>query len=149
MIILCIQGFGIQPAEIVRNFVASDHAHFVEDQDFNPIVYAEQFTDPDASKAQAPEELLRRARMILSTELGRDPLLRQEMRNTFKENALVSVLPTEKGKVKIDEHHLYFVRYSLTPSTGKSDFSSELQVSLSKTCQGPDRNSSVPSHRSG
>jgi transcription elongation factor SPT6 len=65
--------------------------------------------DPDPTKAQSAEELLRRARMILSTELGKDPLLRQEMRNAFKESALVSVLPTEKGKVKIDEHHPHFV----------------------------------------
>jgi hypothetical protein len=48
--------------------------------------------------------------MILSTELGKDPLLRQEMRDTFKEHAVVSVLPTERGKLKIDEHHAYYVR---------------------------------------
>jgi hypothetical protein len=47
--------------------------------------------------------------MILSTELGKDPLLRQEMRDTFKEHAVVSVLPTERGKLKIDEHHAYYV----------------------------------------
>jgi transcription elongation factor SPT6 len=48
--------------------------------------------------------------MILATELGKDPLLRQEMRNRFKRDAVVSVQPTERGITKIDEHHPYFVR---------------------------------------
>lgn len=73
------------------------------------MAYAEQFIDPDPAKAQTPDELLRRARMILATELGKDPLLRQEMRNRFKAEALVSVQPTERGIAKIDEHHKYFV----------------------------------------
>ena len=81
----------------------------MEDQELNPHTYAEQFADPDASRAQSAEELLGRARMILATELGKDPLLRQEMRNSFKRSALVSVLPTERGISKIDEHHPYFV----------------------------------------
>jgi transcription elongation factor SPT6 len=103
------QGFGIQPHEVVGNFLSSNHAHFADDQELNPTVYAEQFADPDITKAHPPEELLRRARMILSTELGKDPLLRQAMRELFKEEALISVLPTEKGITKIDEHHLYYV----------------------------------------
>ena len=49
--------------------------------------------------------------MILATELGKDPLLRQEMRNRFRNEALVSVQPTERGVTKIDEHHPYFVGF--------------------------------------
>lgn len=75
----------------------------------NPIVYAEQFSDPDATIAQPPDELLRRARMILSTELGKDPLLRNEIRTRFRREAEISVLPTDKGISKIDEHHAYYV----------------------------------------
>jgi hypothetical protein len=37
------------------------------------VAYAEQFVDPDSNKLQLPEELLAGARMILSTELGKDP----------------------------------------------------------------------------
>ena len=73
------------------------------------MVYAEQFLDLDASIAQPPEELLRRARMILSTELGKDPLLRHAVRDLFKREAVLSVLPTDRGISKIDEHHPYFV----------------------------------------
>lgn len=94
--------------------------HFVEDQDLNPTVYAEQFADPDQSKAQPPEELLRRARLIVSTELGKDPLLRHQMRELFKEEAQVSVLPTERGIAKIEEHSPAFVRLSVSSSTLKN-----------------------------
>jgi transcription elongation factor SPT6 len=105
------QGFGIEPHEVVRNFLASDqaHAHFVEDQELNPLAYAEQFVDTNPGKEQAPRELLRQARMILATELGKDPLLRRELREVFKEEARISVLPTDRGIAKIDEHHTYHV----------------------------------------
>lgn len=75
----------------------------------NPLAFAEQYVDPDETRAQPAEELLTRARMIIATELGKDPLLRHEIRNTFKANALVSVTPTERGISKIDQHHPYFV----------------------------------------
>ncbi|KAL6300573.1 SH2 domain-containing protein [Sparassis latifolia] len=101
-------GFGIQVHEVVLNFIAVNNSHFLDEPDLNPLAYAEQFADPDSSRAQPPEELLARARMILATELGKDPLLRQEMRNVFKSDALVSVLPTERGVSKVDEHHPYF-----------------------------------------
>lgn len=97
----------------MQNFIANNHANFVEDQDLNPVVYAEQFSDPNATIPQSPEELLRRARMILSTELGKDPLLRHAMRELFKKEAVVSVLPTDRGVSKIDEYHHYFVRKPL------------------------------------
>ena len=73
------------------------------------MAYAEQFEDSDPAKSQSPEELLRRARMILSTELGKDPLLRSQMRKVFKEEARLTVEPTERGITKIDENHPYFV----------------------------------------
>ncbi|KAI0065393.1 transcription elongation factor Spt6 [Artomyces pyxidatus] len=100
-------GFGIKPTEVVMNFI-SPNSHFVEDQDLKPETYAEQFADPDPTKAQSGSELLQRARMIIATELGKDPLLRQEIRQKFKTSARLSVLPTERGITKIDEHHSYF-----------------------------------------
>ncbi|KAF8625819.1 hypothetical protein AX15_005199 [Amanita polypyramis BW_CC] len=102
------QGFGIQPHHVVLNFLASQRLHFVDDQELNPIVYAEQFADPDPLKAQAPEELLSRARMLLSTEIGKDSLLRNEFRKLFREEAQITVEPTERGVAKIDERHPYF-----------------------------------------
>ncbi|KAF9483749.1 transcription elongation factor SPT6 [Pholiota conissans] len=100
--------FGIQPHQVVLNFLASSHVHFVDDLDFNPVAYAEQYADSDPLKAQSPEELLRKARMIFATELGKDPLLRSEIRRIFKDEARVTVVPTERGINKIDENHPYF-----------------------------------------
>lgn len=52
---------------------------------------------------------MRRARLIIATELGKDPLMRIQMRKLFKEEARVTVEPTERGIVKIDESHPYYV----------------------------------------
>ncbi|KAF8447735.1 SH2 domain-containing protein [Boletus edulis BED1] len=101
-------GFGIRPHEVVQNFIANDRPNFVEDQELNPVAFAEQFTTPESVVSQAPEEVLRRARMILATELGKDPLLRQSMRDLFKTEAQISIQPTDRGINKIDEHHPYF-----------------------------------------
>lgn len=103
---------------MVLNFINDRNTHFVEEQELNPSSFAERFADPDPTKALSPEDLLNRARMIVSTELGKDPVLRQEMRDLFKHNAIISVSPTERGINKIDEHHAYFVCYlnKLCPS---------------------------------
>ncbi len=71
--------------------------------------YAEQFVDSDPAKAVPAEELLRQARMIFATELGKDPILRNYVRQHFKMDAVITVLPTEKGKIKIDEHSYRYV----------------------------------------
>ncbi|KAL4067952.1 SH2 domain-containing protein, partial [Scleroderma citrinum] len=108
MLTFYCKGFGIRPSEVVQNFVSRDRPNFVEDQELNPLTYAEQFINPDFTILQTPDELLRRARMVLGTELGKDPLLRQAMRDLFKAEAQISVHPTERGINKIDEHHPYF-----------------------------------------
>lgn len=102
------EGYGIRPHEVVQNFISLDRPNFVEDQELNPIAFAEQFVNPDSLVPQTPAELLRRARMIFATELGKDPLLRQTIRDFFKVEAQISVQPTERGINKIDEHHPYF-----------------------------------------
>ncbi|KDR76051.1 hypothetical protein GALMADRAFT_139807 [Galerina marginata CBS 339.88] len=100
--------FGLPPHQVVLNFLASQHVHFVDDVNLNPVAYAEQFADSDLGKAQTAEELLRRARMILSTELGKDPLLGNHMRKIFREDVQITVEPTERGITKIDDSHPYF-----------------------------------------
>ncbi|KAL0946577.1 hypothetical protein HGRIS_012779 [Hohenbuehelia grisea] len=101
------QGFGIQSQHVVLNFIANNTTHFLEDQELNPIAFAEQYADPDPAKAAPPEELLRRARLIIATELGKDPLLRRAMRDVFKAEALIDIHPTERGVAKIDEYNTY------------------------------------------
>ncbi|CAE6448974.1 unnamed protein product [Rhizoctonia solani] len=93
--------FGLPPHQIAINF-SGQKVHFPDDQDLPPRVYAEQFITENCSTA---EDALATARMIIATELGRDPQLREAIRNQFKEAALLSCEPTEKGKTKIDEAH--------------------------------------------
>ncbi|GAB1517748.1 Transcription elongation factor spt6 [Rhizoctonia solani] len=93
--------FGLPPHQIAINF-SGQKVHFPDDQDLPPRAYAEQFITESCPTA---EEALTTARMIIATELGRDPQLREAIRNQFKEQALLSCEPTEKGKTKIDEAH--------------------------------------------
>ena len=74
----------------MQNFISAHTTHFVDEQELNPLAYAETFVDPDPSRAQPAEELLARARMIFATELGKDPLLRQEIRNLLRIGTIVS-----------------------------------------------------------
>lgn len=67
------------------------------------------------------ERQLETARMIIATELGKDPLMRKEIRNAFEKNAVVSVLPTERGNEKIDDFHPYHVRAAFGVSGSPAD----------------------------
>ncbi|PVG00182.1 hypothetical protein CPB86DRAFT_871966 [Serendipita vermifera] len=54
------------------------------------------------------ETMLERARLLIATELGKDPLLRQVVRTMFTNSAEMSCSPTDKGLIKIDETHPYY-----------------------------------------
>jgi transcription elongation factor SPT6 len=98
------------------NYRASDTTtkdYFVEDQDLPPSVYAEAYGDPNQEQSSYPDQLLQQARMLIAFELGKDPLLRKDIRERFKEDGVVSVTPTERGLTKIDEHHLFYVSLPL------------------------------------
>ena len=104
--------FGLKPHEIVINYLSGEQTtkeYFVEDQDLPPFVHAEAFGDPNQERFVSPELLLQQARMLLATELGKDPLLRKDVRERFKHDGVVTVAPTEKGLTKIDDHHPYNV----------------------------------------
>ena len=96
------------------NFVKGYFEHNVEDRELDPLTFAEQYADPDPSKALPSEELLHRARMIFATELGKDPILRDEIRKVFRDRALVSILPTDRGLNKITDHDPFYVSGSAT-----------------------------------
>lgn len=100
--------FGLSSQSVVRNLTRK--SYFPEDPELPPLIYAEQFSEMPELHGLSVEETLKRARMIIATELGRDPILRKKIRLLFKTEALISVLPTEKGLTKIDDHHKYYVR---------------------------------------
>jgi transcriptional accessory protein Tex/SPT6 len=50
-------------------------------------------------------------RKLLVQEFGMDPLLRQWVRERIKRHAVISCIPTQKGKTKIDDMHMFYVRF--------------------------------------
>ncbi|KAG8984083.1 Transcription elongation factor spt6 [Tulasnella sp. JGI-2019a] len=99
--------FGNPTHNVVLNFMMNKKLHPSRDQDIPPLAYAEQFITDAPGSAKTAEGQLETARMIIATELGKDPLLRMEIRKVFQANAVVSVVPTERGLEKIDEFHPY------------------------------------------
>ncbi|KAG8724018.1 Transcription elongation factor spt6 [Ceratobasidium sp. 395] len=67
------------------------------------------------------EDALVTARMIIATELGRDPWLRETIRMQFREQALLSCEPTAKGKTKIDEAHACYAFKFLVGKPAESE----------------------------
>ncbi|KAI3479482.1 hypothetical protein L1887_58500 [Cichorium endivia] len=57
--------------------------------------------------AQSPEIALAKAKMMLSQEIGKDPILKREIRQLFKDAAEINIEPTERGMTVIDDQHLY------------------------------------------
>ena len=94
---------------VVLNFIMNKKLHPSLDPEIPPLAYAEQFISDAPGSAKTAEGQLETARMILATELGKDPLLRLEIRKVFQSNAVISVTPTERGMEKIDEFHPYNV----------------------------------------
>ncbi|KAK4053287.1 Transcription elongation factor spt6 [Microbotryomycetes sp. JL221] len=80
-----------------------------------------QFVDPEQSPTDLAEtysgygtnystadSALAAGKLILVHELSRDPTLKRNARRYFVDYANVSVLPTERGRSKIDEFHPFF-----------------------------------------
>jgi transcription elongation factor SPT6 len=94
---------------------------FTEDQNTTPLVFGESFVNPNAGGPSSPEDALSSARMVLATELGKDPQLRQLARERFRTGAVINVKPTEKGVHKIDDQHPFAVsvrRFAYCPDSG-------------------------------
>ena len=50
---------------------------------------------------------------MLVTEIVKDPYIKMEFRRVFREKGVVSVKPTDKGQLKIDQLHTFYVCLSL------------------------------------
>lgn len=48
-------------------------------------------------------------RTLQVADLATNPTLRQIVRQSYREQGLLTIRPTEKGLTKIDEFHPYFV----------------------------------------
>lgn len=100
--------FGIPLSDIVKNVADNQKRWITEDPDTTPLKLAEEFLE-ETRTSRSPEEVLHTARMIIATELGKNPQLRQITRDRFRAAAVITVKPTEKGLNKIDGQHPYTV----------------------------------------
>lgn len=98
----------LSPLEHVTPYVDAEKQRLIEIERKRWASNPTAMDGPTPIKEVSGQELLDRAKMLIAIELGKDPLLRQVIRDLFKESGHVSVTPTEKGLVKIDETHPYY-----------------------------------------
>ncbi|CAO1630576.1 unnamed protein product [Parajaminaea phylloscopi] len=100
---------GLSSSELAENFVAGTTArrYFPEDETSAPETLAQEFVDVGAGAGSA-DAALKLAKFLSSFEVGKEPMLKREVRRLFKEHAQVTVRPTERGQIKIDEEHPYW-----------------------------------------
>lgn len=100
----------LPPLEHVVPYVEAEKQRLMEIERKRWAVNPMAQDEPSLSKDVDANEILERARLLIAMDLGKDPLLRQEVRGLFKSSAQMSCLPTDKGLIKIDENHPYYVR---------------------------------------
>ncbi|WFD07743.1 Transcription elongation factor spt6 [Malassezia vespertilionis] len=103
---LLARRMSISPQQLAANVVSGVHAHVPEDESRPPHQVADEFIDAENGIFSA-ENALALVRTMLAHEIGKEPLLRREVRSLFLSAALLDVEPTERGMTRIDESHLY------------------------------------------
>lgn len=101
--------FGISSSELAENLLAGSAArrYFPEDELEAPEALAEQYVN-FSSGVRSADAALEMAKVLISLEVGHEPVLRREARRLFREHAQVTVRPTERGQLKIDEEHPFW-----------------------------------------
>ncbi|TKY90444.1 hypothetical protein EX895_000442 [Sporisorium graminicola] len=97
---------GISSDDLASNITSHTRQYSPRDPEESPFKFAEQFTG-SAWGAHSPEIALAKAKMMLSQEIGKDPILKREMRQLFKDAAEINIEPTERGMTVIDDQHPY------------------------------------------
>ncbi|CCF53902.1 hypothetical protein NDA14_000064 [Ustilago hordei] len=98
--------FGISSDELAANISSPARQYSPKDPEESPFKFAEQFAGA-AWGAQSPEIALAKAKLMLSQEIGKDPILKRELRQLFKDAAEINIEPTERGMTVIDDQHPY------------------------------------------
>ncbi|KAI8458497.1 SH2 domain-containing protein [Phakopsora pachyrhizi] len=101
------QEIGISARNLSEHYLAHSREQFINDPPSAPLSYAQRFSDED-TEFDDPKKVLEAAKLIVSTDIGRDPVLKKHMRELFQRHGVVTVTPTEAGLLKINELHPYF-----------------------------------------
>ncbi|XP_073971663.1 transcription elongation factor Spt6 isoform X2 [Rhodnius prolixus] len=101
--------FGLTPEQFGENLRDNYQRHDVEQEAGMPLEVAKEYCSP---KFPTPEDVLKAGQFMVATQLARDPLVRNCMRDTFFERAVINVAPTKKGLKEVDENHpCYSLKY--------------------------------------
>ncbi|PWZ02826.1 transcription elongation factor SPT6 [Testicularia cyperi] len=98
--------FGITADELAANITRPTRLYASQDPEKAPLAFAEEFVGAQWG-ANTAEVALAKARMLLCQEIGKDPVLKREIRQLFKDSAEISIEPTERGMTVIDDGHPY------------------------------------------
>lgn len=100
------RAFGITAEEYAVNLSEKYRQFIIEDNESEATLLAEQFKCVAFPTA---ESVLAAARHLLATDIATNLRVRSVFRQMVRQTATVSVRPTEKGLLEIDEQHELFV----------------------------------------
>lgn len=97
--------FGLSPGQFAENLRDNYQRHEVDQEAVDPLELAKEFC---GRQFDTPEDVLKAAKFMVSTQLAREPLVRKCVREAFFESSKIDVEPTKKGQKEIDENHPCF-----------------------------------------
>ncbi|WFC97997.1 Transcription elongation factor spt6 [Malassezia yamatoensis] len=98
---------GLSAQQLAANVASGVRIHLPEDPNEDPAAMADAYIDPSQGVSSA-DQALQLARTLLAHEIGKEPLLRRDVRSLFRTSALMDVEPTDRGMTRIDESHPYY-----------------------------------------
>lgn len=102
-----------------KNFQASFRIHATDDPFESPNEIIEKLIDDEEVLFKDYKNAQGAVRKFYSESIFHNPKIRQEVRNTFKNFALISVAITEKGRSVIDNHSNYAdIKYAINRTPG-------------------------------
>lgn len=101
-----IDRVGISPSQVAINVRTASQAIRSVDPEKEQVELASNYLDP-AQGLMDEMDVVAAAKELLILEFGRDPVLLLETRNHYSRNGLITCRPTEKGKSKIDDMHIF------------------------------------------
>ena len=96
--------FSISPEQLAANLRENYKKNFVDDPEREPEMMAVEYICAEFTK---PDEVLKITEIMMAKDLASSVALREAMRTFLFSASTITVTPTEKGKVDIDEMHPY------------------------------------------
>ncbi|WRT67313.1 transcription elongation factor SPT6 [Kwoniella shivajii] len=103
-----VEAFGISVSQVATTFNdLKGEPKPPKNAEKLPSELAEEYSGAGTAFG-SPEQALQAASLIITTELSKDPAIRQQTREFMDACGVISVTPTDRGMTIIDEYHLYY-----------------------------------------